>query len=192
MVSAQFYTLAIVAIGCERLVELAISRRNAKWARARGAVEYGQGHLRWMKLLHTAFLLGCVLEVWLASRLFVPWLCWSCAALVLASQGLRYWTIATLGRRWNIAVLVLPDVPAEAKGPFRFVRHPNYLAVIVEGVAIPLAHSAFITAAVFSVLNAYLLRVRIRCEEQALARHSDYEARLGARRRFLPFGSGRA
>lgn len=188
--SRTLYTCCLAALACERGFELWLSHRNARWARAEGAIEYGQAHLPWMKLLHGSFLIGCVLEVWFLGRPFVPALGWPCMALVLASQALRYWAIATLGRRWNVAVLVLPGVPAEAKGPFRYLRHPNYLAVIVEGVAIPLAHSAFLSAAVFSILNAWLLRLRIACEERALGEHCAYAERLGARRRLVPFGSG--
>jgi methyltransferase len=106
--------------------------------------------------------------------------------VALLAQGLRYWTIATLGRRWNVAVLVLPGLPAISSGPFRFLRHPNYLAVVAEGLAVPLMHSAVITAGVFSVLNALLLAVRIDCEERALAQHCGYSERFAQRPRLWP------
>jgi methyltransferase len=186
VVSRYAFTLFIAALALERLLELRLSRRNADWAKREGAVEYGAGHLGWMKLLHTCFFAGCLLEVWLCSRPFVPALAAVCLVLALLAQGLRYWTIGTLGQRWNVAVLVLPGVPAVTAGPFRYLRHPNYVAVVVEGVAVPLVHGAFLTAAIFSVLNALLLMVRIRCEEQALAEHCGYRERLGARPRFWP------
>ncbi|MEY2933325.1 MAG: hypothetical protein RL033_4074 [Pseudomonadota bacterium] len=186
MVSQYLYTGLIVLLGTERLVELAISRRNAAWALRQGGLVFGREHLIWMKLLHTSFLCGCVLEVWARPRPFLPMLGWPCLALAFACQALRYWTIASLGPRWNIEVIVLPGVPAEVSGPFRFLRHPNYLAVVLEGLAVPLVHSAWLTALAFTLLNAALLRVRIRCEEEALARHCQYGARLGARSRFLP------
>src|SRR5690606_23331727 len=125
-------------------------------------------------------------EVWLLERPWIPALGGVCVLVALAAQGLRYWTIATPGRRWNVAVLVLPGVPAVASGPFRFLRHPNYLAVVAEGLAVPLMHSAFLTAGVFSVLNAVLLAVRIACEEQALARHCSYDERFAERPRLWP------
>lgn len=184
--SALLYSLFILGLALERVFELRLSRRNAAWARAAGAVEYGRSHLGWMKALHTGFFIGCLAEVWLLSRPFSPALGWPCLGVALASQGLRYWTIATLGRRWNVAVLVLPGVPAEVAGPFRFLKHPNYLAVIAEGVAVPLMHSAYLTALVFSLLNAWLLAVRIRCEEEALRIHSDYDSMLGDRQRLWP------
>jgi methyltransferase len=97
-------------------------------------------------------------------------------ALVVASQALRWWCIATLGRRWNTRVIVVPGMPPVRSGPYQFLRHPNYVAVVVEGVALPLVHAAWITAVVFTVLNAALLAVRIRVEDAALATLPDAEA----------------
>jgi methyltransferase len=107
-------------------------------------------------------------------------------ALALAAQVLRYWAIRTLGPRWNVRVIVVPGAPVVTGGPYRFLRHPNYVAVVVEGFAIPLIHGAWGTALVFSAANALLLVVRIRCEERALAAHCDYAARFGAAPRFVP------
>jgi methyltransferase len=189
VVSEIAFTLFLLALALERGFELALSRENAAWSRARGAIEYGQGHLPWMKLLHIAFFAGCLLEVWFASPPFRPVLAAVCLVVVLGSQALRYWAIATLGRRWNVAVLVLSGTRAEAGGPFRFVKHPNYVAVVLEGLAVPLMHSAFVTAVAFTISNACLLWVRIRCEERALSEHCEYAAVLGDRPRFLPTGS---
>ena len=96
-------------------------------------------------------------------------LAWSMLVLVLASQALRWWCIATLGRRWNTRVIVVPGLAPVRSGPYRLLSHPNYVAVVVEGLALPLVHAAWITALVFTVLNAALLTVRIRSENQALA-----------------------
>lgn len=186
MVSRTAFFALIVALALERLFELRLSRRNATWAKQAGALEYGADHLPWMKLLHTGFFVGVVLEVWLLRRPFVPLLGVPCLLLGLLAQALRYWAIGTLGRRWNVAVLVLPGLPAEVSGPFKYLRHPNYVAVVVEGLTIPLIHGAYLTAGIFSVLNAWLLWVRIRCEEQALAEHCGYRERLGGRARFWP------
>jgi methyltransferase len=92
--------------------------------------------------------------------------------LVLAAQGLRWWCISTLGRQWNTQVIVVPDLPMVTHGPYRFLHHPNYVAVAVEGAALPLVHTAWLTAAAFTALNATLMVVRIRCEEAALATHA--------------------
>lgn len=164
-----WYALLVLAVGVERLAELVVSTRNAAWSLARGGVEHGRGHFPVMAVLHGGLLVACVLEVWWADRPFVPALGWAMLALVLASQALRWWCIAVLGRQWNTRVIVVPGLERVARGPYRWLLHPNYVAVVVEGAALPLVHSAWVTAVVFTVLNAALLRVRIRVEETALA-----------------------
>jgi methyltransferase len=175
-----FYLIFLALLGVERLVELRLSARNARWSMERGAVEVGQGHFGVMKALHSLFFLGCAAEVVCLGRPFVPALSWPMLGVALAAQGLRYWAIGSLGRRWNVRVIVLPDVPAVAHGPYRFLRHPNYVAVVLEGMAVPLIHGAWWTAVAFTLANALLLRVRIRCEEDALARFGAYGVREAA------------
>jgi len=162
------FTVLIGAVALERVAELVVARRNAQWAFARGGREVGFGHYPVMVVLHTALLVGALAEVWLADRPFVPALGWTMLALALGSQVLRWWCIATLGPRWNTRVIVVPGMPLVTSGPYRLLRHPNYVAVVVEGFALPLVHSAWTTALVFTVANAALLRVRIRTENQAL------------------------
>ncbi len=165
-----WYTVLVLATGAERIAELVVSSRNARWSFARGGVEYGRGHFPPMVALHTGLLLACLAEVWLLDRPFLPWLGWPMLVLVVASQALRWWCIATLGPRWNTRVIVVPGLPLVARGPYRWLHHPNYVAVVVEGFALPLVHSAWITALVFTVLNAVLLLAfRIPCENRALA-----------------------
>jgi methyltransferase len=180
------YLAFLVLLAAERLVELRISRRHAAAALARGGVEVGQTHFRVMKLLHGAFLAACAAEVLLLDRPFLPALGWPMLGLALGAQALRYWAIASLGPHWNVRVIVVPGAPAVTSGPYRWLRHPNYVAVALEGLAVPLVHSAWWTALGFSLANAALLAVRIRCEERALAQHCDYDARLGGLHRFLP------
>jgi methyltransferase len=163
-----------------------ISRRHAARAFARGGLEAGQRHLTFMKLLHVALLAGSGTEVLWLDRPLLPALAVPMMTLALLSQALRYWAVATLGSRWNVRVIVVPGEPVVAAGPYRYLRHPNYVAVIVEGFALPLIHGAWVTAATFSVLNALLLLVRIRCEEQALIQHCGYLELLGNRPRLLP------
>lgn len=169
MTSQVLYTVLLGAVVLERFAELAVARRNAHWAFAHGGRETGGGHYPVMVVLHTALLLGCLAEVWLADRPFGPALGWVMLALALGSQGLRWWCIRTLGPRWNTRVIVVPGMPLVDGGPYRWLRHPNYVAVVVEGVALPLAHSAWLTALVFTAANAWLLTVRIRTENRALA-----------------------
>jgi methyltransferase len=168
MVSAILYTVLVGLVGLERLAELVVAKKNLAWSLARGGRETGFGHYPFMVVLHTGLLAGCLLEVWLGGRPFVPVLGWPMLALVLASQGLRWWCIRTLGPRWNTRIIVVPDLPLITGGPYRLIRHPNYVAVIVEGAALPLVHTAWLTALVFSILNAGLLTVRIRAENTAL------------------------
>ncbi|MFJ2558561.1 MULTISPECIES: isoprenylcysteine carboxyl methyltransferase family protein [unclassified Streptomyces] len=165
-----WYTVLVLAVGAERVAELAVARRNARWSLARGAVERGRGHYPPMVVLHTGLLFGCLAEVALADRPFTPVPGWTMLAVVVAAQALRWWCIRTLGPRWNTRVLVVPGLPLVTGGPYRLLRHPNYVAVVAEGVALPLVHGAWLTALVFTVLNAGLLTVRIRCENGALRR----------------------
>ena len=163
------YVLLVVAVGVERLAELVVSTRNARWAFAQGGVEFGHGHYPVMAAMHTALLVACIAEVAVADRPFLPWLGWPMLALVAASQALRWWCVATLGRQWNTRVIVVPGLPLVSAGPYRWLRHPNYLAVVVEVAALPLVHSAWVTAVVFTAANAAVLAVRIPVEERALA-----------------------
>ena len=132
-------------------------------------MEYGFGHFPVMIVLHVGLIAGCVLEPLLAGRTFLPALGFPMLALTVLANVLRWWCIATLGERWTARVIVLPGAPLVRSGPYRWFAHPNYVAVIVEGFALPLTGSAWITATAFTVLNAALLTVRIRCEVQALA-----------------------
>jgi methyltransferase len=184
--SRVFFTGLVLLVMCERLVELWVSRRNARRAFARGGVEFGVGHYRWMVVIHTAFLFSALGEVWLLRPPFIPWLALIMTALVVGTMGLRYWVVATLGDRWNTRVIYVPgEAPVQA-GPYRWMRHPNYLAVIVELLALPLVHTAWITAIAYAVLNAGILKIRIRVEERALASCSDYERVFAERGRLLP------
>ena len=165
------FTVLVLATGFERLYELRVSIRHARIAFAQGGKEFGQGHFPWMVLLHTSLLFGAVAEVWLLDRPFIPLLGWTIVVLVLLSQAGRYWVIWALGWQWNTRVIVVPGAARVTRGPYRFswLAHPNYWIVAVEGIALPLVHSAWITAIVFTVLNAVLLLgFRIPAENRAL------------------------
>jgi methyltransferase len=169
MVSAVGFTVLVGLVGIERVAELVVAKRNLAWSMARGGRESGFAHYPFMVALHTGLLAGCLLEVWLGGRPFVPGLGWPMLALVLSSQALRWWCIRTLGPQWNTRIIVVPGASRVTGGPYRLLGHPNYVAVVVEGAALPLVHTAWVTAVVFSVLNAGLLTVRIRTENGALA-----------------------
>ena len=165
------YLVLILATGGERIWELVVSTRNARIAFAAGGVEYGRGHFPWMVTLHTGFLLACIAEVFLLDRPFIPALGWPMLVIALLCQVGRYWCITTLGTQWNTRVIVVPTfTPVANRGPYRWVRHPNYWIVAIEGIALPLVHFAWTTALVFTLLNAVLLlRFRIPVENRALS-----------------------
>ena len=169
MTTLVAFTVLVALVGLERVAELVVSTRNATWSRERGGIETGRGHFPFMVVLHTALLVGALVEAWVRRPDVPSVLAWSMLVLVIASQALRWWCISTLGRRWNTRVIVVPGLPPVTSGPYRLFRHPNYVAVVIEGVALPLVHAAWITAVVFTVLNAGLLMVRIRAENAALA-----------------------
>ena len=164
-----WYLALILLTGAERIVELVISTRNANRAFSQGGREYGRRHFPFMVTLHTGFLLACLAEVFSGNRPFIPLLGWPMLVIALACQAGRYWVIYTLGTQWNTRVIVVPGLPRVTKGLYRFLSHPNYVIVIVEGIALPLVHTAWITAIAFTVLNAVLLfGFRIPTENRAL------------------------
>lgn len=188
MNSTSWYLLLLALVAAERVVELVISQRNLKWARQQGGVEVGLGHYPWMVLTHVGLLAASALEVILLERRFLPVLGWPMLALVAATMALRYWVISTLGRCWNTRVVIVPGITLKRSGPYRWLRHPNYLAVIIEVFALPLVHTAWLTAMTCSLANAAVLFVRIRVEERAL-RELAQGAEPDGRGLLLPFRS---
>jgi len=176
MVSLYAYIALIVATAIERLVEVRVSLRNAQWSFDRGGVEHGAGHYPFMVVLHTGFLFACVLEPWFLEREFVPMLGYPMLVIAIACQFLRWWCINTLGQRWNTRVIIVPNLPRVTGGPYQYFSHPNYMVVALEGLALPLIHSAYYTAIAFTILNALLMVVRLRCENNALAQLASSES----------------
>lgn len=162
------YYWFILLIGIERLAELAVSRHNAKWSFAQGGREFGQRHYPVMVTMHSLLLLSCVTEVAVTDRPFVPWLGWPMVGVVVISTAVRWWCVAVLGKHWNPRLIVIKGAPLVQRGPYRWLHHPNYTAVTAEVAALPLVHSAWVTAIVFSIANALVLTVRIRAENVAL------------------------
>ncbi|MET0995577.1 MAG: isoprenylcysteine carboxylmethyltransferase family protein [Mycobacterium sp.] len=169
MTELSVFVVVVALVALERLAELIVSKRNAAWSFARGGQETGQGHYPVMVALHTGFLVAMLVEAFVRRPEVPSALALSMLALAVASQALRWWCIATLGPQWNTRVIVVPDLAPVRTGPYRFLAHPNYVAVVVEGIALPLIHACWITAAGFTILNAALLRVRLRVENDALA-----------------------
>lgn len=165
--SAAFLVFAVGLVALQRLLELALARRNERKARARGAVEWGRGHYPYIVGLHVLWLISTLVEGLLRGPELPAF--WPVAlVLFLLVQPLRYWAILSLGESWNTKILVVPGATMVRRGPYRYFAHPNYVVVVVEILAFPLIFDAWMTALVFSVLNAVVLRVRIREENRAL------------------------
>ena len=184
MISLRTYLIILALLIVERIFELDRARRNARKAFAHGAIEVGQVHYRVMVMLHTLFIASCAVEAVFFPHAFAPIVAWIALGAELFAQALRYWAVTTLGDRWNTRIIVSPDRAPVTGGPYRFMRHPNYLAVVIEFAAVPMIGGAIFTAIAFSIGNALILAVRIPAEERAMG--TRYADALGARRRFLP------
>jgi methyltransferase len=157
----------VMLVALQRLLELTYSRRNEIRLRARGAVERGRGHYPVIVAIHTLWLVSTLVEGLLRGPEPPVWWPLPLAAFLLV-QPLRYWAIFSLGVNWNVRVLFVPGGKLVRRGPYRYFPHPNYVVVAVEVLAFPLIFGAWITAIVFSLLNAALLYVRIQTENRAL------------------------
>ena len=169
MTGFVLFTILIAVVAVERVVELVVSKRNLRWSAEHGGVEFGRSHYPYMVALHVFLLVGSLVEVWVWQKPLVPALSWVMFVLVLASQALRWWCITTLGKRWNTLVVIVPGMPRVTGGPYRWLNHPNYVAVVIEGIALPMVGFAWVTALVFTLLNIPLLAMRLRTENAALA-----------------------
>jgi len=184
VISLRSYLLILAILVVERIFELDRARRNARRAFQHGAVEVGQAHYRVMVGFHALFIVSCAAEATLFPHRFAPAVAWLALSAEIVAQALRYWAVATLGDRWNTRIIVSPDRAPATDGPYRFMRHPNYLAVVVEIAALPMVGGAIFTAIAFSIGNALILAVRIPAEERAMG--ARYAEALGSRRRFFP------
>ena len=164
-----WYVLLIGVVAVERLAEVVVAEFNRAWSRLHGGVELSTGHYPAMVALHAGLLAGCLIEPIALHRPFIASLGWPMLVIVVAAQVLRWWCITTLNHQWNTRVIVVPGAGRSAVGPYHSVPHPNYVAMIAEGVALPLVHTGWVTALVFTVLNAVLLRTRVKVENAAVA-----------------------
>lgn len=170
-----FYFILILVI-VQRLVELFIAKRNEKSQLAKGAYEVGAAHYPFMILLHVSFFISLFIEV----MYFKPFLTPHYALLIifLLLQLLRIWCLVSLGTFWNTKIIILPGANVVVRGPYAYIRHPNYLVVCLEIVMLPLMFEAFVTAICFTILNFIMLSVRIPTEEKALKEATNYAASI--------------
>ncbi|WNB93674.1 isoprenylcysteine carboxylmethyltransferase family protein [Bacillus sp. NEB1478] len=181
----KLFAIFICFLAIQRLSEVRIAKRNERILKEKGAIEAGKDHYFWMVTMHVSFflfLLGEVLflEVSPPKWWIVPFI------LFLIAQVIRIWAITSLGVYWNTKIILLPGAAVVAKGPYKFIRHPNYLVVTIELIVIPLIFGAYITAILFTILNMLMLRVRITAEEKALIELTDYNQSHGKKQRFFP------
>jgi methyltransferase len=176
----------LVAVTLLRGVELLISRRNQHRLEAFGVRRARERHFHWMVLLHAGVIGGAALEVLWLHRPFIPVLAVPMGMLFVLANVLRWWVIRTLGTHWNVQIMDSVSLGVITSGPFRFVRHPNYAAVFVELMALPLIHTAWLTALAGAAGHAWVLSRRLAVEEAVLLRNADYRATVARRPRFVP------
>jgi methyltransferase len=165
---AALLVIGVALVAAQRLFELVLARRHELRARARGAVERGRGHYPFIVALHILWLMSTLVEGLLRGPDFPAY--WPVPlSMFLLAQPLRYWALFSLGENWNTRILVVPGAKPVRRGPYRYLSHPNYVAVVVEILTFPLIFGVWITALVFTALNAAVLSVRIREEDRALA-----------------------
>jgi methyltransferase len=184
--SVVVYLVLLLVVAALRIVELNISRRHQQRLVCCGAEKVSEPRFRWMVALHAAVLLGAALEVLLLKRPFLPILAGVAFAIFLAANIVRWWVIRTLGDHWNVQVMDSTRLGVVTSGPFRFVRHPNYAAVFAEMLALPLIHTAWITALAGSLAHMAVLAQRLSTEEAVLFANPDYRAAMTGKPRFLP------
>jgi methyltransferase len=184
VISRGIYLTILAALVVERIFELWLSNRNARLAFARGGIELGRGQYQIIVAFHTLLIAACATGAMRNAPAFPPALSTAALAGEIAALALRSWSVATLGQNWNTRVIVIPDMEPITSGPYRYIRHPNYVAVVIEIACVPLLRGLVILAVVFSVANAILLALRIPLEERALG--EPYRRAFTSRRRFVP------
>ena len=185
-ISVIAFLALLVAVAALRLVELRISKQHQREMLGRGAAKVDEPRFRWMVALHTLVLIGAAVEVVFLHRPFIPVLAAVMFVIFLAANAVRWWVIRTLGEHWNVQVVDSTRLGVVTSGPFRFVRHPNYAAVFAEMIALPLIHTAWITALVGTVAHIVVLSQRLSTEERVLFANPDYRAAMASKPRFLP------
>lgn len=180
------YLLLLLLVAALRIVELRISRRHQRAMVPRGAQVVVEPIYRWMVALHTFVIVGSAVEVVMLKRPFIPVLAVVMLGIFLATNIVRWWVIRTLGDHWNVQVMDSTRLGVVTDGPFRFVRHPNYAAVFAEMIALPLIHTAWITALAGAIGHIAVLAQRLSTEERVLFANPDYRAAMAGKPRFLP------
>lgn len=162
-----YFIIFISIVIVQRISELILSKKNENYLKSKGAIEHDRNGFKYIVLMHNLFFISLVLEYFFLQRELNQY--WKILLIIfICTQLLRYWAIFTLGKRWNTKILVLPNTEPIRSGVYKYLKHPNYIPVIIEITVIPLLLSCYYTAIVFSILNLIVLKRRIRIEEEAL------------------------
>lgn len=176
--------LFFLFVAIQRLLELKIAKRNAIYIQSLGGFEVGKDHYSQIVYLHVIFLFSSLFEGLIANQLssfwFIPFF------IFIITQFVRIWAISSLGYFWNTRIFILPNAKPIKKGPYRYLRHPNYLIVMIEFITIPLIFSAYFSAVIFPILNIFVLTKRIKIEEMALSTYNEYDKEMTYTPRFFP------
>jgi methyltransferase len=179
------FSLLVTIIVFQRMIELYIAKGNEKWMKQQGAIEFGEKHYKYMVLLHVLFFIFLSAETLMGKRGISSF--WPVyLSIFCLAQLVRIWVITSLGKFWNTKILVLANTKVVKKGPYRFLRHPNYLVVAIELFAVPLLFNSYYTSILFTILNIIMLNVRIPTEENALKTLTEYEEAFRDCHPFIP------
>jgi methyltransferase len=184
--SVVLFLILLVAVAAMRTFELRISKKHQREITARGGTKAKDPVFPCMAMFHTLVLIGAAAEVVFLHRPFIPALGYAMLAVFIFANTVRWWVIHTLGEHWNVQVMDSTKLGVITSGPFRYVRHPNYAAVFVEMIALPLIHTAWITALAGAVVHIVVLIFRLSAEERVLFADPDYAAAMSSKPRFIP------
>jgi len=184
--SAILFLILLFGVAAMRIFELRISKKHQQEITARGGCKVKDPVFRWMAMFHTVVLIAAGAEVVFLHRPLIPALALPMIALFIFANIVRWWVIRTLGEHWNVQVMDSTRLGVITTGPFRYVRHPNYAAVFVEMIALPLIHSAWITALAGAIAHTIVLTRRLSTEERVLFADPDYAAAMSSKPRFFP------
>jgi methyltransferase len=180
------YLGLLTVAGAGRLAEMRLSRRNQRRMIAQGASQVSEPHFPWMVALHAGVMIGAGVEVIVLHRPLIPALAIPMAILFLLSNVLRWWVIRSLRGHWNVQVVDSARLGVVTSGPYRWIRHPNYVAVFVELLSLPLIYTAWITALAGAVCDILILQKRLAVEDAVLLANPAYRAAMGGKPRFFP------
>jgi methyltransferase len=184
--SVILFLALLLAVAAMRIFELRLSKKHQQDMTARGASKVKDPNFRWMAMFHTIVLIAAGAEVIFFHRPFIPALAVPMIALFIFANIVRWWVIRTLGEHWNVQVMDSTRLGVITRGPFRYVRHPNYAAVFIEMIALPLIHTAWITAMAGAIAHIIVLTLRLSTEERVLFANPDYAAAMSSKPRFVP------